>query len=486
MISGKQALGSIDETLHKAHAALADVESQIGQAGERLVTLQQAQLDDLRALATLRLQRLDDVPAAPERLERVEEQARALLARREDALAGLQRQIAEFEREHRRVEEERKAQAQRLDDAVAVVDEAESRIQVHLDADPDYRARRETAEAAQRQARHAREKANRSTEELEEKGAAYRADPLFMYLWGRHYGLSTYRAGGLFRWLDGKVARLVGYADARANFSRLNEIPRRLREHADTLGAAADRAYEALRSLDDAARAADGIPALEASVADEQAALEAIDARLHEMEAAYQAMLERRAAFAAGDDEHTREAVAFLAAELARTDIADLRRVALVTPYPEDDVIVSRLRDHEDTLASLRATLTELGGMREKHQQRLRDLEELRVQFKRHRYDRAGSVFSDDAMLPALLGQFLAGMLDSRMLWKVLQQHQRYRPRHTNPDFGSGGFGRGTVWRGGLGDLGDVFGRSGGFRTGGGFGGGLGGGGGGFRTGGGF
>jgi hypothetical protein len=289
-------------------------------------------------------------------------------------------------------------------------------------------------------------------------------------------------------WLDGKVARLIGYADARADFNRLNEIPRRLREHADTLAEAADRAYEALRTLDDEARAGEGIPVLEARVADEQTALEAIDARLHEMEAAYQSMLDRRAAFAAGDDEHTREAVAFLAAELARTDIADLRRVAMATPYPEDDVIVGRLRDHEDTLASLRGTLAELSGMREKHQQRLRELEELRVQFKRNRYDRAGSVFSDDAMLPALLGQFLAGMLDSRMLWKVLQQHQRYQPRHTDPGFGSGGFGRGTVWRGGLGDLGDVFGRAGGggFRSGGGFGGGLGGGGGGFRTGGGF
>ena len=86
-----------------------------------------------------------------------------------------------------------------------------------------------------------------------------------------------------------------------------------------------------------------------------------------------------------------------------------------------------------------------------------------------------------------MLGQFLEGLLDRRMLWKVLQEQQSYRPRRSDPTFGSGGFGRGTVWNGGLGDIGDIFGAigRGGFgRRGGGFG--RGGGGGGFRTGGGF
>ena len=91
-----------------------------------------------------------------------------------------------------------------------------------------------------------------------------------------------------------------------------------------------------------------------------------------------------------------------------------------------------------------------------------------------------------------MLSQFLAGLLDRRMLWKVLQEQQHYRPQRSDPTFGSGGFGRGTVWGGSLGDLpdfGDIIGRIG--RGGGGFGrgggGGFGrGGGGGFRTGGGF
>ena len=55
-----------------------------------------------------------------------------------------------------------------------------------------------------------------------------------------------------------------------------------------------------------------------------------------------------------------------------------------------------------------------------------------------------------------MLAQFLDGVLDRGALWEALRSQQRYRPRRSNPTFGSGGFGRGTVWNGGLGDLGDL------------------------------
>jgi DNA repair exonuclease SbcCD ATPase subunit len=409
-----------------------------------------------------------------------------LLQQREQALAALQQKIDEAERAHQQIEAERRHQAIQLDGAVNAVDEAESRLQVKLDADPAYRAAREAAEAAERRAMHAQEKADRSAAELSDKGEDYRGDPLFMYLWERRYGMPAYRASGLFRWLDGKVARLIGFADARANFSRLNDIPKRLQEHADHLAAEADSAFDVLKALDDEARAADGIPALEAHVADEQRQLDDVDERIQAREAEHQALLTTRAEFAVGEDEYTRNAIDYLATEFGRADVADLYRLALATPYPEDDVIVSRMRRLGSELDGQRATLADLRGLLEKHRARLRELEDLRLQFKRNRYDRAGSVFSNDSMLPVLLGQFLAGMLDSKMLWKVLQEHQRYRPRRSNPDFGSGGFGRGTVWRGGLGDIGDVIGGLGRGGFGGGIGGRRGGGGGGFRTGGGF
>ena len=480
MISGRQALGSIDQALNQAHSRIADVQAQITEARNQVLDLQKAQAQDYRELARVRVERLAD-PEVDEQLDHAERQVLALFEDRAEAIARLQQEIAEADRLREQQEAQRTHQAAQLDGAVGVVDEAEAKTQARLNADLAYRAQRDLAEQAERKALHADSKATRSEEERQSKGEAYKQDPLFNYLWDRHYGLPEYKAGGLTRWLDGKVARLIGFADARANFSRLNEIPARLREHAEQLRALADEEYAQLRGLDEAARELDGIPALEAHVAHEQEVLDQVDEQIRLGEEQEQALLDKRAKYAVGADEYTVRAIEFMANEYQLDDLVALRRDAFSTPYPEDDMVVSQMLQREDEQQRLESSIDGLKSSLEQQQKSLFELESLRTEFKRSRFDRAGSVFENDSMIGVLLGQFLAGLLDRRMLWKVLQENQRYRPRRSDPGFGSGGFGRGTVWKGGMGDLGDII---GGLGRGGGFG--RRGGGGGFRTGGGF
>ena len=482
MISGQQTLASIDGALNEARGKVAAIEAQIAEANAKLTELQQAQTGDYRELAKLRVDLVSD-GALIQHLDQAEAQVARLLEQRQVALADLELQVQAAEQGRAPLEAERVAQAAQVDAAAVQVDEAQARTQARLDADPAYQAQRTRTQEAERTARHAAEKARLSEEELTQKGESYRGDPLFMYLWQRNYGLPGYRPSGLIRWLDGKVANLIGYADARANFTRLNEIPARLREHAAAQQAAAEVELAALTTLDTQARKADGIPKLEEAQTEAQAALDAIDARLAQADTDRQALLARKAAFAAGEDEHTRSAIDYLAGELAREDLMGLRREALLTPFPEDDTIVARMLAREDERRRLEASIQ---GLREAHnaaQFRAAEVNSLRQDFKRNRFDRAGSSFGNDAMVMMMLGQFLNGMLDRNMIWKVLQEQQRYRPQQSDPTFGSGGFGRGSVWGGGLGDSHGI-GRRGGGGIGGGFGGG--GGGGGFRTGGGF
>jgi hypothetical protein len=484
MITGRQALASLDQALNEARTRIDAVEVQIDAVNQKLVAQHTARAEDYKELARIRVDLLADGELV-HLLDRAEQQVVGLLGQRDAALQDLLRQIEVSEEAHQALEAERAVQARQVDAAAEAVDAADALTQARLDADPGYRAQRDKAHDVERKAMHAEEKAVRSEEEREQKGASYRGDALFMYLWERRYGLPEYRAGGLIRWLDGKVARLIGFADARANYSRLNEIPVRLREYADGLKTAAETEFQALKELDTSAREADGVAALEQRLAEEHDRLDAIDQRIVQADSDQQALLERKAAFASGDDPHTRQAVQFLASEFQRNDLMELRRAVMTTPFPDDDIIVSRLLEREDERRRLEASLQGLRETISQHQKRLSELETLRVDFKRRRYDRAGSAFGDDAMIGMMLGQFLHGLLDRQTLWKVLQEQQHYRPRRSDPTFGSGGFGRGSVWGGGVGDLRDLSDIVGGLRRGGG---GLGGRrrGGGFRTGGGF
>ena len=153
-------------------------------------------------------------------------------------------------------------------------------------------------------------------------------------------------------------------------------------------------------------------------------------------------------------------------------------------------MIISHLLEQEEQEQDLLDGITELKSFNAQQQKRLAEMESLRSEFKRHKFDSPGTGFSDPAVIAATLGNLINGVLTREAFWRILQQQRRYQPRRADPGFGSGGFGRGTVWgsgmrfpssrgggifgssrRGGFSFPGGGFGRrgGGGFRTGGGF-----------------
>ena len=489
MISGRNTLGVIDDSLNNERSSVDSAERRIAEVSKQLLGQQQVHIQDYRELARLRVDMMDKGNMTAS-IDVVTKQVAAALEARKSARTELDARIIKLQDEHAALEVERENQHQELEKAAEALDVAEAATQARLDVDSDYLAQEQRVQEARRIAMHADDKATHSEQEQDDKGQSYRDDVLFMYLWKRHYGTSQYRAWPLTRWLDSRVAHLVGFSDARANYARLQEIPLRLREHADQIKQAAEAAFNELRELDEVARREDGIIELEAARDMEQAALEAIDTRIEEAGERHEQLLERKDDFAAGEDDGYRKVIDYVTSELRRDDVRELRRDAMATPYPDDDLVVNRLFEREQDVQELEISLNELKGALRKQHKKLQELESLRYDFRRRRYDQAGYSFSDGALIAAMLSNFINGRLDRNSLWRVLEQQQRYRPQRTDPTFGSGGFGQGTVWGGRRGGLGGVFGGGrGSSRRGTTLGrgrGSFGSGGGGFRTGGGF
>ncbi len=104
-------------------------------------------------------------------------------------------------------------------------------------AAPAERAREPNPAATTQMLEAAEAKAAQAERDFQEKRQPYESDPIFMYLWRRKFGTPDYRARGLTRYLDRKVARLIEFDGARRNYAVLTELPVRLREHADRLRA---------------------------------------------------------------------------------------------------------------------------------------------------------------------------------------------------------------------------------------------------------
>src|SRR3712207_3984147 len=263
MISGRQALATIEQVVAQARSEEGRLQAAHDAATQEAARLRMERMEAFRELARLKLDPttgkdvLGDIDAA-------ERRALSILAERRATLARLTERRHAAEREEREAERERHEKAAVLEDALKAVEELRTRAEAETRISGGWAGQRAKVEAAAAIAAKAEEKAANAEADQDEKRRPYEADPLFMYLWRRRFGTPDYRAGFLTRYFDRKVARLVGYDNARASYAMLNEIPVRLREHAERVKAEAEVQRRQLADVERAALVSAGMEPLHA------------------------------------------------------------------------------------------------------------------------------------------------------------------------------------------------------------------------------
>jgi hypothetical protein len=447
MWSGQQTLASIDQALHQVRQQVRELDAQVQTTSLKLVQLGQEESHGYRQLAQIRLDQLirGEILTG---LDAADQRVQALLDEREQALQALESEIEASQGMLDELDVEREARRQQVDQATERLDQAEAATQQHLQQDPAHRELLAAAQEADNIARQAEAKTVQAEADRVEKGGPYETDPLFMYLWERHYGTSRYSAGSLTRFLDRKVAELCDYQAARPNYAMLLEIPARLKEHANRVRRNADESFAALEAMEVAAANADGIPALRTAVEQAEAALRASDERIRQQEEDVNRLLQERARYAAAEDQYFNKSISTLVVEFEREGFFSLRQLAEATLTAEDDRIVQQLTDIDQRNGQQQDALDNHRQMHSRQLGRLKELQGVRRNFKRERFDDMHSAFDNTGLLAVIMNEFLRGVASSDDLWGTLLRNQRYHRTRSNPDFGSGGFGRSRkVWR---------------------------------------
>ena len=252
MLSGKDALGHLNNTLTKAREQYTHLSAQLNSASDAVANNQQQQGQVLKRIAALRLDELRRSEVASY-VDAADYQVRELLEQREVALAKLLDELRQAENNLRDLETRRADVHIEVDRAAELLVDAESKVQAELENDSEFQAQLERTRSADAVAVSALEKAELAEADRVAKGEPFESDRLFSYLWRRNYGTSDYKANLLTRALDAWVARLCRFKDARANYWMLLEIPKRLKEHAETVRADADAELNQLQLLEEQA-----------------------------------------------------------------------------------------------------------------------------------------------------------------------------------------------------------------------------------------
>jgi chromosome segregation ATPase len=442
MLTGRDTLNHLSTTLRSARNELGRLDRELQATSNSVAVNQQHQAHALRRMALTRLNAIRQGDMV-ERIDAVDHEVQQVLNRREDAIAELNERVSATTKSLLVLEERRDSLHDEVDAAAQVLAEREADVQSALESDAEFQVQLDATREADAIAVSAAEKAQVALDDRRVKGQPYENDELFMYLWNRGYGTSKYRANPLARFLDARVARLCNYDDARPNYWLLLEIPKRLMEHADRKRADADGELDSLQALEETAAREGGVQTAKSELAKLEESQDELDAIIGQSEAELHALQVGQSQYAAGDDKYIAECLGLFTDTLRRRDVEDLTQLARSTMTTEDDEIVDDLRRLHRDDRELQNELDRNRNLHKEHLRRVQELEKVRQQFKRNRYDDLRSGFDNGDLIISMMRQVLGGAIRGGALWDVLKQYQRYRDvAGAWPDFGSGGIAR--------------------------------------------
>eukprot|EP00903_Cladosiphon_okamuranus_P001847 g1845.t1 len=411
------------------------------------------------------------------RLDSAAREARRLLEKRNSDYKVLSDQLRQSESERNQLQKQRSELDASRDTAENQMDELMEAVDSRLEKDTAYQNQHDRTEKALATAEAAASKARTSEQDRLQKGKAYEADPLFLYLWQRGYGTPDYQRRGLVRSLDRWVAGLIRFSDARANYAMLTSIPERVARHAERCAEIAREEHEKLAEFSRNAMTDAAGSDLVGIVEDLSGDIDHIDGELDTLDRRIETLAEALAEFSSGEDADFQKAEEHLAVSLQADDLNDLWRAALDTPSPEDEKIVQRIEDLRERVEQITREIRQDRELQRDIGRRRTELADVIKRFRSRGYGSWESTFSDDKLTTVLLGELVKGAITGAEYWsRAERSHKRRKPRGRQVAF-PGGSGLPKS----MGGIGGSRGRKsfggGGFKSGGNFGGG------GFKTG---
>ncbi|MDP3316786.1 MAG: hypothetical protein Q8M47_12080, partial [Devosia sp.] len=231
-LSGPEALKSMDDALRDIRREEDEIAKRLARSAELVTKFRETESELFRQLAGVRLDPATQQELG-ERLTQAELKARSMLDRHGSELSAAEDGLRELDRQIAGLATERSEKTSVASVAETELQAIADRVSAEASRDPVYAQKRHAAEELAAVAAESLRKTEQAETDKDQKGKPYRDDPLFMYLWERGFGTRNYRQTNLIQTLDAWVARLVDFPKARVNFAMLNEIPMRLREHAE-------------------------------------------------------------------------------------------------------------------------------------------------------------------------------------------------------------------------------------------------------------
>ena len=434
MASGRQTLHDIDRAILQARHRINEAAELPARISSSLTDIQTRRAAAFGQIAKERLALIKSGGGGD--LGYVDRQAKKLLSAHATAKSKLDQKIGKSLSTIEALEEQRRAQEKIVEDAVNAYDKKAADAEIKILKDKTYQGQLVRVEDAQSALARAEGKLSLSQEHAHKKTREYLKNPYFSYLQKRQFG--TRRAKGWFltKLLDRWIARLIDFDQRQADFTRFEELPQHLELHVKRQDRLLSTAKKQLETLESDILKNEGLTDLRKLSIAAQKKLDSLDQKIITAEEKHQALRAEQAELNNGEDGPMNDALRLLSETLAKQDVKSLRRLAEQTKTKDDDRAIEELRKLERMARELKDDQYDAKKLLKKYQKSLQELESVRRQYKRRRYDAPSSVISGGDLIAALLAQVVSGVSSGDDFWRQIQRAQRTVKRYSDFDFG--------------------------------------------------
>ena len=194
MFTGRDALSSVEQAITQVRANESQLDRALQSAMAEAERLRAEEAEGFRMLARIRLDALvrNEVIG---NIDAIERRALGMIQKHRQAIEALARRRDEAQAVLDKAEAGKHDRDQNLAQAMDALDQLRHRTAERIKTDAGWRVAKDAAEAADKVAANADQKAARSEADLAEKRKPYEDDPLFMYLWNKKHGQAEDTSG---------------------------------------------------------------------------------------------------------------------------------------------------------------------------------------------------------------------------------------------------------------------------------------------------
>jgi len=424
-LSGPQVLTALDDALRDIRREEDEILAKLGRSAERVAKVRETEGELLREFAAGRLQPEQEIELSG-RLISAQNQARQNLQNRAAEMAAATARLDVLDGEFAELLEARGEKLRDIDRQQAALRGLSARIASAIARNREHDAQQQNLERHKAIASAARAKARQADIDREQKGRPYRDDPLFTYLLDRSYGTPAYKARGLVAGLDGWIAKLVGFDTARRHFAMLNAWPAQLRRHAEQQAEQAAATEKTIYDIEQDAIDNAGGGTVRAALAEAQAKIEAIDARLLTIQDERDTITAQQTGLVEVGDPAFDKAIAALVNALGSPDLSSLIGMARRKSPDSDAPLLAQLDDARLRVVEERTDTIDDRTRLKTLAARRRSIEDIEYEFKVQKFDDPRSTFTEDDIIDGGLSGLLTGALEPKDYWEALRQAQEW------------------------------------------------------------